>query len=135
MAVYLDLVILLNFLVDFLLLLGTNRLLGSRGQALRCALGAALGGVYAGACMLHGFRFLGNAFWRFCALGLMALCAFGLDKSAWKKSGVFLLLSMALGGIAGCESGVSCCRRTAPHPSASPAASVSRLAPWKSWRS
>lgn len=102
MTVYLDLVVLLNFLVDFLLLLGTNRMLGFRGQALRCALGAALGGVYAGACMLHGFRFLGNAFWRFCVLGLMALCAFGLDKSAWKKSGAFLLLSMALGGIAVC---------------------------------
>lgn len=102
MAVYLDLVVLLNFLVDFLLLLGTNRLLGVRGRAGRCALAATLGGIYAGACMLRGFRFLGNSLWRICVLGLMALCAFGFDKSAWKKCGIFLLLSMALGGVTVC---------------------------------
>lgn len=102
MTVYLDLVVLLNFLVDFLLLLGTNRMLGVRGQAGRCALASLLGGIYAGACMLHGFRFLGNAFWRVCVLGLIAMCAFGPDKSAWKKCGIFLLLSMALGGVAVC---------------------------------
>lgn len=102
MAVYLDLVVFLNFLVDFLLLLGTNRLLGFRGQVGRCALAATLGGIYAGACMLHGFHFLGNSFWRVCVLGLIAMCAFGTNKSAWKRCGIFLLLSMALGGVAVC---------------------------------
>lgn len=102
MAVYLDLVVILNFLVDFLLLLGTNRLAGHRGELGRCALAATLGGVYAGACMLRGFHFLGNTFWRVCVLGLIALCAFGFEKSAWKRCGLFLLLSMALGGAAMC---------------------------------
>ena len=41
MAVYLDLVMLLNFLVDYLLLLGTNRLSGSPMTPGRCALAAA----------------------------------------------------------------------------------------------
>ena len=61
MAVYLDLVMLLNFLVDYLLLLGTNRLSGSPMTPGRCALAAVLGSVYAGACLLPGFRFLGNS--------------------------------------------------------------------------
>jgi len=98
--VYLDLVVLLNFLVDFLLLLGTNRLSGFPLSAGRCALAAALGGIYGGACMLPGFRFLGSLLWRTVSLGLMAVTAFGMDFSAVKRGGVFILLSMALGGIA-----------------------------------
>lgn len=100
MAVYLDLVICLNFLVDFLLLLGTNRLAGFPWQSGRCALGALLGGIYSGACLLPGFRFLGNFLWRSVSLCLMAMLAFGVDASAWKRGGIFLLLSMAMGGIA-----------------------------------
>lgn len=95
-----DLVVILNFLVDFLLLLGTNRLSGFPLGAKRTALAAALGGAYSGACMLPGFRFLGNTLWRVVSLGLMAVIAFGCNRSALKRGGVFLLLSMALGGIA-----------------------------------
>lgn len=102
MTVYLDAVMLLNFLVDFLLLLGTNRLSGFPGNPVRCAGAATLGGIYAGACLLHGFHFLGNTVWRGCILLLMAVCAFGIDRNAWKRCGVFLLLSLALGGAASC---------------------------------
>lgn len=100
MEVYLDLVVILNFLVDFLLLLGTNRLSGFPLAAGRCALAAALGGIYAGACMLPGFSFLGGTLWRTVSLVLMALATFGCNRSAAKRGGVFVLLSMALGGIA-----------------------------------
>lgn len=100
MAVYLDLALLLNFLVDFLLLLGTNRLTGFPAAPNRAALAAALGAVYSGACLLPGFRFLGNTLWRMVSLGLMASIAFGWNQSAWKRCGIFLLLSMALGGMA-----------------------------------
>ncbi len=100
MEVYLDLVVLLNFLVDLLLLLGTNRLAGHPPGVKRC-LGAALfGGVYGGACLLPGFRFLGNLLWRMVSLGIMGGIAFGIDFSACKRCGIFVLLSMALGGIA-----------------------------------
>lgn len=102
MIVYLDLVIFLNFLVDFLLLLGTNRLSGHSYMPIRCGLAAALGGIYGGMCMLPRFRFLGNTLWRLCILFVIAVCAFGTGKSAWKRCGIFLLLSMALGGIAVC---------------------------------
>lgn len=100
MEIYLDLVMLLNFLVDFLLLLGTNRLSGFPSQPWRCAGSALLGSVYAACCLLPGFRFLGNLLWRTVCLGFMGVIAFGCNRSALKRSGVFLLLSMALGGIA-----------------------------------
>lgn len=103
MEVYLDLVMVLNFLVDFLLLLGTNRLAGFPAQPGRCAGAALLGAVYSGACFLPGFRFLGNVLWRIISLAFMGILAFGMNATALKRSGLFLLLTMALGGIALCS--------------------------------
>lgn len=100
MRVYLDLVILLNFGVDFLLLLGTNRLSGYRSHIIRVTFSAGIGGFYAGICMMPGFYFLSNLLWRFISLGLMSMVAFGMDRSAFRRGVVFIFLSMALGGLA-----------------------------------
>lgn len=100
MVIYLDLVLMLNFLVDLLLILGTNRLCGFPAGIARSAAAAALGAFYAAGAMLPGFWFLGSAFWRMVFLTLMGMVAFGLHRSAWKRTGIFLLLSMAMGGIA-----------------------------------
>lgn len=100
MEIYLDLVVILNFLVDFLLLLGTNRLSGFPLAAKRCAAAAALGALYSGVCMTPSFRFLSGTLWRLVSLAGIAAIAFGINRSAVKRSGVFVLLSMALGGIA-----------------------------------
>lgn len=100
MAVYLDLVILLNFLVDFLLLVGTNRLAGCPPGPGRAAAASVLGGIYGGACLLPGFRFLGNILWRVVSLGLMGTIAFGCSPSTLRRCALFVLLSMALGGVA-----------------------------------
>lgn len=100
MVIYLDLVMLLNFLVDFLLLLGTNRLAGFTAGGWRCALAALLGAVYSGACLLPGMQFLGSILWRSISLGLMGVLAFGSTASALKRTGIFLLLTMAMGGAA-----------------------------------
>jgi len=102
MVIYLDLVMLLNFLVDFFLLLGTNRLSGFPVQLCRCAVAALLGALYSGACLLPGMGFLGNVLWRSVSLGLMGLTAFGWNPAALKRTGVFLLLTMAMGGVALC---------------------------------
>lgn len=96
---YLDVVMLLNFLVDFLLLLGANRLAGFSGGTGRLAAAAGLGAAYAGACLLPGMAFLGNFLWRVVSLVGMCAVAFGWEKSTWKRGGIFLLLSMALGGL------------------------------------
>lgn len=99
-TVYVDVVMGLNFLVDFLLLLGTNRLAGYPPGMLRTAAAAALGGVYGGLCMVPGFRFLGNILWRMVSLGLMGGIAFGISRGTLRRVVLFVLLSMALGGIA-----------------------------------
>lgn len=100
MTVYLDVVILLNFLVDFLLLLGTNSLCGHPPGWKRAVLAASVGGLYGGCCLLPGFHFLGNICWRTVCLLLMSWLAFGFSVSALRRGIVFVLLSMALGGIA-----------------------------------
>lgn len=98
--VYLDLVMLLNFLVDFLLILGTNRLAGYPSSWGKGAAAAVAGAAYAGWCLLPSFRFLGNTLWRMVSLVLMAGIAFGWNRGALQRGAVFVLLSMALGGIA-----------------------------------
>lgn len=102
MQVYLDMVVVLNFAVDVLLLIGTNRLAGFPSEGKRICLASLLGGVYGGGCLLPGFRFLGNIFWRIVFLGIISVIAFGCNRSAFKRGCIFLLLSMALGGISLC---------------------------------
>lgn len=100
MPIYLDLVVLLNFLVDFLLLLGTDRLAGYPTRLGRTVMAAGLGGLYGGACLLPGFSFLGGTLWRTVSLGLMGALAFGFTAGMVRRTVLFVLLSMALGGIA-----------------------------------
>lgn len=100
MLVFADVVAVLNFLIDFLLILGTNRLTGFPPALGRTTAAAALGGVYGGICLFPGLRFLGNTLWRTVTLGLIAATAFGWNRSMFRRGVIFLLLTMALGGIA-----------------------------------
>lgn len=106
MPVYVDVLMLLNFLVDLLLLVGTNRLSGHPPGVKRAVLAAALGGVYGGVCVVPGFTFLAGTFWRVVSLALMAGICFGFSRDAIRRGILFVLLSMSLGGVAtGLESG------------------------------
>lgn len=100
MVVYLDLVILLNFAVDFLLLISVNRLTGHSSSLKRCLIGAAIGGMYGGCCLHPGFAYFKN--WIFCLVALccMTIVSFGWKLSAVRRGALFVLLSMTLGGIA-----------------------------------
>ena len=100
MQVYLDGVFLLNGIVDLLLILGTNRLTGFPPDLKRALSGAILGGIYGSLCVIPGLRFLGSALWRIVFLGLISLVSFGMDRTALRRGAIFLLLSMALGGVA-----------------------------------
>ena len=100
MRIYLDLVMLLNFTVDWLLILGANRLAGFSPGGWNSVAGAAIGGVYSGVCLLPGFAFLGRPLWRMASLCCICTVGFGLQRGNWRRWGIFLLLSMALGGIA-----------------------------------
>lgn len=92
----------LNFLVDWMLLLGVNRLAGYPPGPGRTAAAAAVGGGYAGMCLVPEFAFLAGTVWRWISLGVMSLAAFGLSRSAVQRGMLFVLLSMALGGLAIC---------------------------------
>ncbi len=96
---YWNVVVVMNFLVDWLLLMAANRLLGCPASPGRMALGGLAGGLYGGACLLPGMHFLGNLLWRTVMLSLAAVIAYGLRKSTLRRGALFLLLSMALGGI------------------------------------
>lgn len=98
--VYLDVLVVLNFLVDLLLLLGTNRLSGHPPQIKRAIPAAALGGIYGGICVLPWGTFLAGTLWRTVVLSLMALICFGFRGDALRRGILFILLSMALGGVA-----------------------------------
>ena len=98
MTGYLDGVVVLNFLIDFLLLMGAGRLCGYPAKIGRCMAGAALGATYAAGCLLPGFYFLGNILWRIVSLAVMAVIAYGLSKIAFRMGVVYTLLSFALGG-------------------------------------
>ncbi len=98
MTVYVDGVFLLNFLVDFLLLLAAGRLCGFSVKTGRAAVGGLLGGLYAAVCLLPGFTFLGNVLWRAVSLGAMAVIAYGYSLSALRRGLVFVFLCLALGG-------------------------------------
>ena len=102
MVVYLDGWMGLNFLIDWMLLLGVNRLAGFPPGTGRTAAAAAVGGGYAGMCFLPGFSFLTGNLWRGISLGIMSLTAFGISRSALRRGILFVLLSMALGGLAIC---------------------------------
>ncbi len=95
--IYLDLWMLLNFAVDFLLILGTNALSGFPLCLPKSAVGAALGGLYGGLCLVPEFFFLAGTVWRVVFLGLMSVLAFGKDV---RRCILFVLISMALGGLA-----------------------------------
>ena len=97
---YADVVALLNFAVDFLLLLAANRLAGYPPRYGRAALAALLGAVYARLCLLPRFDFLGGGLWWAVWLALLSLIAFGCNISTLRRGVLFVLLHMALSGSA-----------------------------------
>ena len=106
MAVYLDLMMILNFAVDYLLLLCAERVAGYVPAWGRIAWASVLGGIYSGVCLLPGFRFLGNIVWRIMALAVMSVIAFGINSGTVRKSVIFILMTMALGGaVSGLQAG------------------------------
>lgn len=100
MQIYGDVVMGLNFGVDYLLLMAADRLAGIPSPRGRRAVGAGIGAAYSGLCLAPGFYFLAGWVWRLVFLGLMAWAAFGRDRSALRRCGIFVVLSMALGGMA-----------------------------------
>lgn len=99
MRVYAGGVFMLGFLINILLLVGASRLCGCSVRPLRLAAAGALSGLYGSACLLPGFAFLGNVFWRAVSLGVTAVIAYGLSVNTLRRGLAFAVLSIALGGV------------------------------------
>lgn len=98
-VVYLDRVVLLNLLVDYLLLLTTARLAGIPLRRGRLALCAAGGALYAGAVFLPGLGWLAHPLCRAAVGAAMALTAWRRESHPWRLVALFFLLAGGLGGL------------------------------------
>ena len=97
-VVYLDELFLLNFVVDYLLLLSAGRLTGEVLRRGRLALGAAIGAAYAGAVFLPGLGFLLHPLCKVGAGTAAVLAGYGGSRRLLRVCLVFFALSAALGG-------------------------------------
>lgn len=93
-------VALLNFCVNFLLLVGANRLDEQDTKMIPTLFASIVGAVYAALCVMPELWFLAAPFWRVVSLCLIAFLAYGPEKGTWKRGAVFVLLNLALGGTA-----------------------------------
>ena len=97
-VVYADLLFLLNFIANYLLLLAAGRMAGAVLRRWRIGLGAAAGALYAILVFLPGLGWL--AHWR-CKLAagvLMALIAYGGEQYLLRVAVLFFGASAALAG-------------------------------------
>lgn len=104
MGNYKMIMVMLNFMVDYLLLLGANRLCSHSPGGLRAAAASAIGAAHVWLCLLPGFTFLRGWVWRVVFLALMALVAFGMHRSAVPRAAIFGLLQLAVTGITAWDS-------------------------------
>lgn len=100
MAVSLAAVLCLVFLVEYFLILGTDRMSGCASQPVRSAAAAALATVYAAVCLMPNCRFLGGLFWRMISLALLGMVAFGCKRNGILRWGILGMLHLALEGAA-----------------------------------
>lgn len=99
MTVYLDGVFLINGFVDYLLLVVSGGLTARPIRRKRIALAGALGGGYGVVCLLPGWSFFGNLFWRIVLAGLLCLVAFGAERGLLRQVVVLFLLTAAFSGV------------------------------------
>lgn len=98
-VVYLDSLVALNFLLDYLLLLLTGRVTGESLCRWRLALGGVLGCTYAGAAVLFSrWNFLLHPVTRVAVGVLMVLVSYGSSQRLLRLTAVFFALSAGLGG-------------------------------------
>nr|WP_207752614.1 sigma-E processing peptidase SpoIIGA [Pseudoflavonifractor capillosus] len=97
-VVYVDLLWLLNFIANHLLLLGAGRLAGAGLRRWRIALGAALGAMYAVAIFLPGLGWLSALPCKLAVAVVMVVCAYGGEVRLWRVLGLFFAASAGLAG-------------------------------------
>lgn len=97
-VIYIDSLFLLNFVVDYLLLLCAGRLAGEVLHRGRLALGAALGAAYVAAVFFPGMGFLLHPLCKLGAAVLSLLISYGGSRRLLRVSLVFFAAAAAFGG-------------------------------------
>ncbi|MDR0890497.1 MAG: sigma-E processing peptidase SpoIIGA [Oscillospiraceae bacterium] len=104
MRVYVDLVFILNFLVNYLLLRGAAKLGASAVRKRRLCLAALVGAGYAVAVYLPGMGFLQTAGMKIVCAAVMLLAAYGIRRRTLRLAAVFAAVSLVLcGAVYGVE--------------------------------
>ncbi|MBP1758710.1 MAG: Sporulation sigma-E factor processing peptidase (SpoIIGA) [Firmicutes bacterium] len=102
--VYLDSFLLVNFILNFLLLLASGKLAGEELHKWRFALAALLGAGYAALTFFPNLRIFLHPAYKISAAMLMLLISFGRSRRLIRISAIFLALSCAFcGGILAIE--------------------------------
>lgn len=98
MTIYIDSLFLLDFVVDYLLLLLTGRVTGAPLVRWRLLLAAVLGGCYSVLCVTVRLPVLTHPVFKLAAAVLMVLLAYGHSRCLLRCILLFLALSAAFGG-------------------------------------
>lgn len=98
MTVYIDLVFILNFCVNYLLLRGTARLGASASRKRNTLFASFIGAIYAVLVYLPQFKWLQQFTMKLVVATVMLMTAFGAKRSTVRLSAVFAALSLALCG-------------------------------------
>lgn len=96
--IYADSLFALNMAIDYFLLLCSARVAGAELRRRRFLLAAALGGLYAVACVLPGMGFLSGGVMKLAAAGLISVAAYGGEARLLRCFVTFLAVSAAFGG-------------------------------------
>ena len=97
-VVYLDSFLLINFLLNFLLLLSCAKLSGVASHKWRFAFASLLGAVYAALAFFPGWQCTTHPIYKLCVAVLMLLISFGMTTHLLRIGAVFLAISCAFCG-------------------------------------
>jgi stage II sporulation protein GA (sporulation sigma-E factor processing peptidase) len=97
-VIYADTLFLINFIIDYLLLLATAKICSVVTRRLRLAAAAALGGLYSVLVVIPATEFLANPFVKVAAGIAIALIAFIGQARIIRTTLVFFAVEAALGG-------------------------------------
>ena len=104
MQPYMLLAVVIRLVVDFMLLYAAKRLFSPYPGLLRPLLGAAVGGIYAAGCLILQLSILQSPLCYWFSMLLSCLIAFGVARIAVSSAAVYILLRLALDGLASGES-------------------------------
>jgi len=107
MVIYLDLLILTNFLLDYISLRAASALSGCTLKRGRLALASLCGAVYAGLACLGGMEFLASLPVKIAAGVALAAGAFGINRRFPARCAIFFAVSAAFAGVITALSSVS----------------------------